>query len=115
MSTSLATVALVGALGMSSNAMAATPSQARAATVASAETANVDASARKCVKALKWYSANNNRYVRVKNSCSHRVCFKVDVPSSRDPKFTAQARKTKNHRYIGGLWFQGRKIYQVGC
>ncbi|MFF9895160.1 hypothetical protein [Streptomyces longispororuber] len=113
----LAVAALAGTLGFSGSAAAATPQDASSAKVAAAsqDAGDFRAAAPACVKAKKWYNKRFNRYVKVKNSCGYKVCFKVDLPASRDPKFSIAKRKTDDFRYGGIAWTKGRKVYRVSC
>ncbi|MFC7304798.1 hypothetical protein ACFQVC_11270 [Streptomyces monticola] len=117
MGTTLAGAALLGTLGFSGSAMAATPrtGQGDAVVAVTQGAGDVEAKARTCVKALKWYNKRFNRMVKVKNYCGHKVCFKVDLPASREPKFDIAKNKTGDFRYGGIAWTKGRKIYRVGC
>ncbi|MFH8988520.1 hypothetical protein [Streptomyces sp. NPDC017940] len=116
----LAVAALVGTLGFSGSAAAATPqstqsTQGTTATTAPQDAGDFAAAAPQCVKAKKWFNKRFNRYVKVKNSCNYKVCFKVDLPASRDPEFAIGKRKTEDFRYGGIAWTKGRKVYRSSC
>lgn len=102
----LAATAMVGALGISSGQATAAPQGGRA---------EAGPQAASCVKALKWYNSGFNRYVTVKNSCNHKVCFSVTVAARRDPEFSIGARKTDDFSYGGILWTEGTGIKQISC
>lgn len=108
----LAATAIAGVLGVSSGQATAAPRIVHAESEAQAGSVSQAAS---CVKALKWYNKRFNRYVTVKNSCGHKVCFSVTVAARRDPDFSIGARKTDDFNYGGILWTEGSGLKQISC
>lgn len=72
-----------------------------------------------CLTVKKWYSTPgkygiDNRYVKVKNSCSSSKSFKIDIKHRPDKgPNTVSGKKTTNFHYANTNTPQGRGIYEV--
>ncbi|MEW2259221.1 hypothetical protein [Streptomyces sp. NPDC047869] len=108
----LAATVVLGALGVSSGQAMAAPRGTQAVSKVQVESAPQAAT---CVKVVKWYNKRFDRYVRVKNSCGHKVCFSVTVAAARDPEFSIGARRTDDFSYGGIAWSKGSGIKQISC
>lgn len=106
MGTALAAVAVVGVLGASAGVATAGPLTAPEGAETRAAT---------CVKAKKWYNEGSGRWVRVQNTCSHKVCFSVTVAAASDPEFSIGANKTEDFRYGGIFWTEGTGLKRISC
>lgn len=80
-----------------------------------APTASASTSANGCVVLVKWTNTNNERRAVVRNDCSTKQCYKIDVPYEIDPKFSVKANATESDKYGSVGWTdQARKIYGGG-
>ena len=85
------------------------PSPAMGSTAISAD-ANATAAA--CLSVVDWYNEKISQYVKVKNTCSSKKTYCVDINNWPDKgAFTISGNSTKSQRYAGIAAPTGRGIY----
>lgn len=98
-----ATVGLLG-IGLAPTASAVAPAE-------SASPQTVQA----CVVALSWGTSGSSRTVTVRNNCSGKRCYRVDVPYRADPLLSVASYATETDNYASTFYQQGRGIYDDSC
>ncbi|WP_434739439.1 hypothetical protein [Micromonospora sp. SH-82] len=68
-----------------------------------------------CVHSVSWGTNGVWRTVTVRNSCSVKKCYRVDVPGIGDPLKSVAAYATETDEYVGTILPRGRGIYEASC